>query len=47
MTKAQPTNEAFDRFRELARRVIAVPKAAADARAQLRKAPPRALKKRV
>ncbi len=47
MTKAQPTNEAFDRFRELARRVISVPKAAADARAKLLKAQKRALKKRV
>lgn len=34
-TAPKPTNEAYDRFRALAKQVINVPKAEADARAKL------------
>jgi len=44
MTKPEPRNEAFDRFREMTKRIVSVPKAAVDARAKALKAKKQALK---
>jgi hypothetical protein len=44
MSKTQPTNEAFTRFRDMTKRIVNTPKAVVDERAKAEKAKKAALK---